>query len=251
MNNKLNNPPIIEALIDLRLTYAEQIDVIDFEKAYQMLGESRYSKKESIYSGSVRFKIDPKGQMNSSSKKMADIIGYKFTDEDRGFILQLTLAGFTLSKIKPYENWEHLKEEAVRCWNILIGIKVPSVIHRLAVRYINRIEMPPVPFKVEEYLLFRPEIPDYKEENINEYGMQISMPQNDINSVLILQQSMRRQSDKKIMLVLDIDLYKSTKYSVKDIDKILEDLELLRERKNLIFFGSFTDSFIEELKCRS
>jgi uncharacterized protein (TIGR04255 family) len=68
------------------------------------------------------------------------------------------LDGFAMSRLAPYENWNAVRDEARRLWDIYRSIAKPSKLIRLAVRYINRIDMPLPLGDFKDYLRTVPDV---------------------------------------------------------------------------------------------
>lgn len=65
--------------------------------------------------------------------------GYRLQDEQNCHVAQFTPTGVVFSRLEPYETWNSFQDKALRFWDIFLELAEPTVIHRLGVRYINRI----------------------------------------------------------------------------------------------------------------
>jgi uncharacterized protein (TIGR04255 family) len=63
-----------------------------------------------------------------------------------------------MSHLAPYENWNAVRDEARRLWALYRSIAKPSKLIRLAVRYINRIDMPLPLGDFKDYLRTVPDV---------------------------------------------------------------------------------------------
>ena len=85
---------------------------------------------------------------------------------------------------------------------------------RVAVRYINRLELP-LPLKdFRDYLRTVPEVSPALPQGLSTFFMQLQIPQEEIKALLILNQSLLPPSEpgqeqKSISLLLDIDLFRA------------------------------------------
>ncbi len=133
----LKNAPIIEALIDIRVKLDSSFEVEKILSIYDKI-KTKYPEKQKQQISQVIFGIDEKNQEKSPIKK---INGFRFISEDKKQILQARLDGFTFSRLKPYKSWDELKKEAKRLWDFYKEIVKPLAIKRVAVRYINNLNI--------------------------------------------------------------------------------------------------------------
>ena len=77
--------------------------------------------------------------------------------------------GFTFSRLKPYETWENLRDEAYRLWQKYREITSPEII-RVALRYINKLEFP-LPIKnFSDYLTAAPIVPAELPQGVSSFS---------------------------------------------------------------------------------
>jgi len=123
----------------------------------------------------------------------------------------------------------------------------PSKITRIALRYINRIEVP-LPFgDFKEYILTNPEIAPKLPQSLDHFYMQLVVQKPEILARAVITQTMETPTEKNLLpLVLDIDVFKEALYT--DEKTMWDDIEKLRTFKNDIFFDSVTDKAKELFK---
>src|SRR6201999_1019372 len=81
------------------------------------------------------------------------LIGKRLESDDKKRVVQTQLAGQSVSRLQPYANWADLKAESQRAWGIYRDVMKPNAVTRLALRYINRIDIPQKgPVKIDDYL---------------------------------------------------------------------------------------------------
>ena len=86
-------------------------------------------------SGHNAAKASPVPEVSQSSAGGPD--GYLFTSVDGRQVVQARLDGFTFSRLKPYDKWESLRDEARELWQHYVQIASPETVTRVALRYIN------------------------------------------------------------------------------------------------------------------
>ncbi len=179
--------PITEALIDIK-TESSPLRFEDLQSLKSHLSD--YPKQETRNFGSVTIEVG-KGVASATEQKPWALV---FRNNDGNQVVQFRLDGFTFSRLEPYQDWEHLRTEARRLWDIYRAAIGPRKIVRVAVRYINVLNFPGEKVEPEEYLNMFPEIPQKLPEGLRDFGpfsMRLPFHQNDLKGMLVV----NRQSD--------------------------------------------------------
>ena len=117
----------------------------------------------------------------------------------------------------------------------------PEVITRIAVRYINRIDMPIPLDDFNRYLRTYPEVSKDMSQGLSTFFMTFDSPQLDIGAMLKLNMAMVPPPNENVASVmLDIDLFKQIDVPQTD-DAIWGDFEHLAKRKNKVFEACITE----------
>ncbi len=230
--------PITEALIDLRIKPPVSEELSSLEDFGHQI-QPEYTKLDDIVL--LENQINFQGDVASASSNQA-VTGYRFLSRDSKQIVQARLDGFSLSRIAPYQTWETLRDEARRLWNIYQTATNSETVNRVAVRYINRLDLP-LPFNdFKEYLLTLPEISPQISQGLSDYLMQLQIPQEDIGAMLVLTEALIPSlNDDVVSVLLDIDLFSNNVGFSSTMDEHWRLLETFRIRKNKIFEGCITD----------
>ena len=155
--------------------------------------------------------------------------------------MQARLDGFTFNKLKPYEKWEIFFKEARTLWDLYIKAANPLKITRIALRYVNRIEIPLPVSDFKEYIKTIPEIAPSLPYKLERFFMQFVMPNNEIEATAIITQTIEPPApNQKRPLIFDIDVWKLTDYK-GNTEEMWEVFEKLRMFKNEIFNESITE----------
>ena len=232
------NAPITEAIIDLRVKSRVDLEAIELEGVRQGK-EAQYPHSTPIFHAEGTITIS--GDAPPTTSAQQHLWGYKFTSVNQKAIWQSRRDGFTYSQLAPYDRWEPFRDDSRRLWTLFREHTQPVTIERLAVRYINRIDIPFSSVDLKEFFRTSPEIsPDLPQE-VSSYFMQLCLPQSDLHGqVLINQTIIPPPSDNVVSVVLDIDLYSDR--DVPDSEEsIWEFFEKLHVRKNQVFEACITD----------
>ncbi len=238
-------PSITEALIDLRVELPADVALASLREMHRSF-ELDYPTVEEMFVGQAKFQGHPSPTASASQSN----VGYRFSSTDQKRILQVRLDGFTFSQLEPYETWEVLRDEAKRLWNIYRSTTQPKIIRRVAVRYINRLDLPLTSGSLDfkDYLQTAPEISPHLPQGLSDYFMQLQIPQQDLQASLVLNEATLPQAQSDIISVLlDIDLFSEVEFPT-DSDAMWNLLEKFHDRKNKVFEACITDKTRELLK---
>ena len=247
----LEHAPITEALIDFRVKAWAGFRAEKFANLRGRLA-ARFPKVEERRGLQATFGvIQRKGQ----PPVMEDLglQGYFFKASDEKTIAQFRVDGFTVNRLHPYTSWEKLFPEAMDLWRLYASFSKPEVITRLAVRYINRIVLPPgamLPLStnlLRKYLEAAPVIPPEVPQSISGFLTRVTVhdPKTEINAH-VAQALETNAPGQQLVVILDIDAFKQREFTIDD-PAIEQTFVQLRAFKNLIFFNSLSDSILEEL----
>lgn len=239
-----SNAPIIEALIDLRVTQAQGFSIGDLESIRDATAD-RYPRQESTYTGQVNIPVGEPAQVETLHQQT----GFRLSDQGGRQILQARIDGFTFSVLAPYDRWETFRDEARRLWNLYRSVTQAESITRVAVRYINRIDIPTgdaPTVKLEDYLRTYPEISDsWPYKNMWNFFVQLQIFQEDLGCMLALNEATTQSPNMETTsILLDFDLFREEyeePWRADDDAVVWEFLEQLHARKNEYFERSITD----------
>jgi uncharacterized protein (TIGR04255 family) len=237
--------PIIEALLDIRVKLPEEITLTKLEAFHETL-KNRFPEKQQRVSMESGVKLIPESTMPLPSGGVVD--GYFLRSPDEKKLVQIGLDGFTFNKLKPYKGWEQFYNEARELCNLYFQITTPLKITRIALRYLNRIELP-LPLKdIKEYFLTVPEIAPKLPQSINYFFMRLVIPNTDIPAVAVINQTLESPTENnRLPVIFDIDVFRDVDYS-NNHTGIWNEFEKLHVFKNEIFFHSITEKTVELLK---
>lgn len=239
----LNNAPAVEAVIDFRAELPEGFSISDFSTAKNTLRE-QYPKVEEMVRKTLSIQLDQKSIASAIDDQGS--IGLKFTSGDEKNIAQFRRDGFTFSRLSPYTSWDEISAEAFRLWEIYSNISSSDFITRIAVRYINRIEIPIKISDLSDYFTAPPTLPSEVSMSIRSFLARFSVQDasHGILANIILATYDRAATETHIPIILDIDVYKAQKFYLNQLTEIKETFAILREFKNRIFFESMTERAI-------
>jgi uncharacterized protein (TIGR04255 family) len=227
--------PIAEAVIEIRTQLADDVDLDQIAAVYEREAE-RYPKKGSRFESQVVF--SPSQQPSTTHT----VTGYQYHSADGKQVFQARLDGFAHSRLAPYEGWESFRDEARRLWDVYRDIAAPVSATRVAVRYINRLDLPLPVADFEDYLCTVPKLSPGLPQGLTGYFMQLQIPQEDLDAMLILNEGIVPPPAPDLAsVVLDIDLHRDVSLPPGD-EKVWAFLDDFRWRKNEVFEACITDA---------
>ncbi|MHB8846286.1 MAG: TIGR04255 family protein [Nitrospirota bacterium] len=230
--------PITEALLDIRVELNKSFPLSDLEQLHQKI-KDRFPDKQQRIAFQTNIKLAPSGPTAEIPSSQPD--GYLFRSSATNKILQARLDGFTFNKLKPYQNWQVFKSEAQELWDLYYQCTKPLKITRLALRYINRIDLP-VPFNTfKDYILTLPEVAPELPQALAGFFMQLTIPNSEKEATAVVNETIENVTgSQKLPLIFDIDVFREVSFMNNRAD-IWPIFDQLRDFKNDIFFSSITE----------
>ena len=241
----LPNAPITEAVIDFRVETPSDVTVEALVGALAGRDNLGYTKKGPIIRSEFGFSINVQEEPQAMAHAgRPTIIGVRLHSEDDKYVAQLSVEGFTLSRLQPYESWENLVEEAKRLWQGYMECVGAQRIVRAATRYINNLRLPPAP-SLEHFLNLLPAVPAGLPELLSGFLQRFVIHDAESEATVILTQALEAPSvEKPLPIILDIDAFRRATFPV-DGPNVWAYLSQLRRLKNRVFFGCLKDAAVE------
>ena len=229
------NAPITEAVIDIQLT--SQVSSDQLAKVNDGQGDYPTSDQLNATSGAMLFGPSANTFTTSTSQP----IGFISRSNDNLHIYQARTNGFTFSRLAPYPHWSVLRSEARKLWKPYRDLVKPTSITRVALRYVNRIDIPLPVNDFADYLRTHPVVSSELPQGLFGYFMQLVLPLPEIKGTAIINQTIIPPHVPNVVsIVLDIDINRMTDIP-QDDDSLWLLFEQLRNTKNHVFEACITD----------
>jgi uncharacterized protein (TIGR04255 family) len=244
----LPNAPIIEAVIDLRARASQQLEESTVRSRLEtILDGYGFLDSQREFHGEV--KLEP-GKPPSQLVRDVGWKGVRFRSSDEKHIAQFNRDGFVFSRLEPYTDWKQFSGEGLRLWNIFQALAQPAVIHRIGVRFINLIQLPPGELRFEDYIQPAPTSPlelDLPFQGFMHHD-RLAVPGHPygINIIRTIQAS-PGNGRTRVGVILDIDVFTAQEFDL-DGAKLVRRLLEMRWLKNKAFFGSVTPKALERFR---
>ena len=240
----LPRAPATEAIIDLRTQPAERFSVENYaEPPFALAANYPDPKPISLQEFGVTTHAD--GRIGESKVVNHGCVGRRFTSMDGKHIVQLRKDGFTFSRLAPYTSWEDVWSAAEGWLAYYLQARGPVEVHRLAVRYINRLPLPAPDGGVDlkRYLTAPPNVPAELAVFIDGFlnQVQVADPGGRIRATLTQALRPVLPTERDVVpVVLDIDVFETGPFAA-DLDYLRTRFTALRNYKNRLFFASITE----------
>ena len=238
----LPNAPIVEALIDFRARATVPWDEASFGEALKpMLPD--YPTMTVQNSLVVGLMLKP--GISAETREHDSWKGLQFKSADGFSIATFNRDGYTFSRLRPYQDWNHLEDETIRLWKLHSELVRPAEIQRMGVRFINRIDLPnDGKVRIEDYIDPYPlepkglELPFAGFLHIDTfavpgYSYSLNVARNF--------QPPQPPLSAAWGFILDIDVSTLQSLEIGDFESIKKRFSEMRWLKNKAFFGSITE----------
>ncbi|MCK1629676.1 TIGR04255 family protein [Bradyrhizobium sp. 162] len=234
------NAPIAEALIDIRVAHPDRVTMEQITLAADELTEL-FPVRHPM--NVIEFGFDFGSNQSNNSQEQA---GLRLERENR--VLQLQRIGFTYSHLPPYTNWETLRDEALRYWEVFRRATDQSAVSRIAVRVINKIPTPQAEIALEDYLSVYPVVPAKLPATAKAafVQLQMAMPHVLPAAQAILNVASGHADTNGPHLLLDIDLFAAG--AIEGDEAIWNTIDKFGIEKDVIFEACITDKIREAIQ---
>lgn len=165
--NRLRNPPIMEAVLDIECDLPPGNKLSDIE--------GRAKKEFSRYYPKTRIqfiqehKIESKMEEAPKIEVRRAVQALQFLQNDEKQLVQVRTNGFSFNRLSPYTCLDDYLSEIEQCWRIYLDLASPVLVRLIRLRYINRMLLPFSAGRIElnDYLRIGPHLPgEEKDENL-------------------------------------------------------------------------------------
>jgi uncharacterized protein (TIGR04255 family) len=229
--------PITEAVMEIRVRARDALDV-DALRALSQASEEEFPHTNEQYSVETVIATGPPTVQTITPQKL----GFQFRNAAGDKVIRVQTDAWSFSKLAPYQSWEAFRDQGRELWAKYRELMHPEQITRVAVRYVNRLDLP-LPFDdFKQFLRTVPEISPDLPQGLSNFFLQAQIPQLDIEALLILNMMLVPPPNPTVSsVVLDLDLFRSTNLPHSE-EAIWAYLEVLRVRKNVAFEACITDA---------
>ena len=234
------NPPIQEAIFDVRFKFSDSPSMDVLESVWKSLEET-FPKKETIQNFQTKVEFNPTAKapvVNSISEQY----GLRLVSQDGSRVLQIKRDGMTFSRLNGYDGWEQFWTEATNLLSKYSDVCKPEYAERIALRYINSIQIPETIFKLEDYFLTVPQIGSTIQHSVLRFFSQVMIKDAASETLAIINQTINQpKREGETTVILDIDAFQESVRIEPSSDAIAQLIGQIKTFRTSIFEGSITE----------
>lgn len=237
----LSRAPIVEGLIDIRVEPSAGVTISALKAACDDLATEFPSRQEMhMFVAQFNLSPDPSARTLSTGDTPGGII---LRSIDEKWVVQFRLDGFTLSRLQPYGTWDELKAKAVALWQKYVEVAKPIKVVRIASRFVNRVQLPAGESFEKTFMtnfVIGPSLP----QSVAGYLLRVVIPFEEHDAIAIVTQSLEGNNSD---CILDLDTFSELPQGIAE-NEMWGKFDRLRDVKNRLFFGSFTEAALERFR---
>lgn len=242
-SGQYSKPPLREALLDIQVELPAGFSLNTLEACHEKVA-LEYPKSNALPQTHARIEHGNGVATSNTFQPM----GFRFASADGLQLFQARRDGFTHNRLAPYQGWEPFSQEARRLWAIYREVTTPQRLKRIAVRYINRFDIPGKHVDLKQYFRTSPEIAPDLPQDMDGFFLQVTLPVKDAQAALTLTQTVVPSDQPDVVsIIFDLDLFRTE--DIPSSEGELWDLfELFRDKKDAYFEACITDKTRELIR---
>ena len=232
----MSRAPLREALINIEFEPHVQIDAID---RFFALQADQIRGKSDLWEANF-------GVTVGAAAASSSIVGRRVDFASKPYVIQCRNTAFTVSRLSPYGKWEELKSETHSGWTKFQEAAGTLRVKKATVRYINAITIPLPLSDFNEYLVCAPTIPASLPQALSGFITKVITP--DVgNRVIAVTQALEPPTpgSSAVTVLLDIEVIAPMNIDGNSFEILWQELDLMRKRKNDVFFEYLTEKSME------
>jgi uncharacterized protein (TIGR04255 family) len=233
----LSRDPIQEAIVDFRAVETAIGEAEDLAPIASQLS-AEFPQREERRRFEAQLAVRDGRFVSDSQDK--GFFGLFLKSADGLKIAQFRMDGFTFNRLKPYSGWHSIRPEALKLWDRYVDFAKPKHVSRIALRYINRLDIPLAQGRdFGLYLRSAPEIPPELPQGVNGFHTLVTIESDGM--LANINQRLDESNEHTMVVILDLDVYMMGEMSI-DPGSVSEILDRLHDFKNRLFFELLTET---------
>lgn len=233
--------PLVEAVLDVQ--FQESLSPEQVEAGWVRLAD-RYPSLRKMHQQQVRFDAE------SESLSIQDpTVHFRGEGEDTTQVAILRPDGIATSQLAPYRDWDSLSGRFNHDLTDVLAAVGDRPFRRMAVRSINRIDVPPdgPVVRYEDYLTVYPIVPSQLDP-LNTFQLSLSVPVPEVGGdATVMVYRVPGAVEGKASFIVDVDVYRQENVPSAGSD-FAELLLAFRDAKNRIYRACLTPRALKEFQ---
>lgn len=236
MGKKYKRSPIIEALCEIQFGADSAGDFSTPGRVYDKVKDIFPKSQQPRQVNVGIFAVQP-----MLPNPTAIIPLMQFLQEDEKTLMQVGTQILAVNRLKPYTSWAEFLPLIEKAFKAYSEVVEPKSIHRITLRYINRIEFPAQALSIEQFFGLYPYIGASFPEQYSDFSVGVQFPYEDEKEVLGVQlTSVNAEGQDVLPVILDLS-YQLLKPETIAVDEVLGWVNVAHDRIEQTFEASIKD----------
>lgn len=230
------NPPVIEALCEIRFDPKSPWDVTIFGHYYDRVSGEFSDKRQmpELEVSLTRRQGGMRGEMRKTGTRM------QFVRPDGTAMVQLAPHLLVVNQLSPYETWQAFKQLVVDRLIDYEEVAGPLALMQIGLRYINRFDFPMKGFSVASAFGPSDLLPARLRQATLPFFLRLEIPQNGGERLLLTMGTAESEQVDQVSVVLDLD-YRVPIGTRLDAATLTERLDRAHDRIEEAFESCLTE----------
>ena len=243
VGHRYEHAPIVEAIIDFRCELPAHVGLDRLAQITHMHADVYPTAEQQVELVAQVNVAD--GAVSGSAQSRQ--VGHLFRRADGKRAIQSGLDHFAYSWLPPYDEWQPFVAETEEWWLRYREIASPTMISRIGVRYINRVNVPAATVEIGDYLRTNLQLSPLLPQLLGSFLLQCVIPLEEYSAMCRITSTMvPPEGADETSLILDIDVWREISIDLAEEvgidDRVDSTLADLRRAKNFVFEASITDA---------
>lgn len=236
MGRRYKNSPIVEALCEFRFEPDSPWDLaipgLVYEKVRDIFPKRRQARQVAVGTSAGPEIGEPQVQIMNRMQLLRD--------DEKAFV-QVGPHLLAVNHLKPYSSWQEFVTLIKRGFSAYCDVAAPKSIHRIGLRYINRIEVLARRIELEDYFEFRPFVGPNLPQEHGPFIVGIQVPYEGSRDILKIElATASTKTPDNAAVILNLDYYLVKPGEVK-LDYVFEWVGFAHNRVEDAFEACITD----------
>ncbi len=247
MTKKYKKCPIIEALCEFQFTSENEWDFTIPGLIYEKVKNKFPIKKQQI---GIEMQFRPTEKGFEHKVEQTPPLS-QFYRKDKKALIQVAPDLFVINHLKPYSSWAKFKPMILDNLKIYMSVAKPQGFRRIALRYINRIDIKGKFVRLKDYFTFYPATPPELPQEYRGFISRVEISYfNDRDRLLITLATAKPEKPNITSIILDLG-YVMVEPEAISMDSLNEWIETAHSTIKNTFEACITDKcrdLLEEVK---
>jgi len=235
MGRRYENSPIVEAICEFHFAPDTLWDLTSPGIIYEKI-QDIFPRRNQV----AQINAAVVGNVESIVQQIGTIPLMQFLREDGNSLIQVGQNLLTINHLKPYSSWQEFLPLIEKSLQVYKAVVQPKQLSRVAVRYINRIEVEN-DVDLKEYFNFRPFLGEELPQKYNAFVVGVLLPQEGSKDNLNLQLgTINAETPDTLAVVLDINYFIAQPEEV-GLDNVMEWINTAHKHIEDIFEACITN----------